>query len=47
MYLCPPEPKSLGVIASYSKTSEPQVDAALELLEEHASHIDTARVRIN
>ena len=44
MYLCPPDPKSLGVIAAYSSATEPQQDAALDLLEEHASHIDTARV---
>ena len=44
MYLCPPDPKSLGVIASYSSATEPQQDAALDLLEEHASQIDTARV---
>ena len=44
MYLSPPDPKSLGVIAAYSSATEPQQDAALDLLEEHASHIDTARV---
>ena len=46
MYLCPPDPKSLGVIASYSSATEPQQDAALDLLEEHASQIDTARVNV-
>lgn len=47
MYLSPPDPKSLGVIASYSSPTEPQQDAALDLLEEHASQIDTARVRVS
>ncbi len=46
MYLCPPDPKSLGVIATYSGKTEPQQDAALDLLEEHAGHIDTARVTV-
>lgn len=44
MYLCPPDPRSLGIIATYGEGTPPQQDAALDLLEEHASKIDTARV---
>ena len=44
MYLSPADPKSLGVIAKYSTSHEPQPDFALQILEKHANNIDTARV---
>ena len=47
MYLSPPDPKALGVLAVYDTLDrEPNLQAAMKLLQEHANHLDTAKVRI-
>ena len=48
MYLNPPDPSFLGVISLYKNTfdrsTQPDIPAALRLLEVHASKIDTVKV---
>ena len=47
MYLAPRNPTALGVISVYNnieRSLEPNLTAALQLLEEHAAKIDTAKV---
>ena len=47
MYLAPRNPTALGVISVYNnieRSMEPNLSAALQLLEEHAAKIDTAKV---
>ena len=44
MYLTPPEPKTLGLLQSFTVNTEPHHTAALKLLEEHAKRLDTTKV---
>lgn len=47
MYLRPPDPKAMGLLSSASSISldtEPNSEAALHLLEEHANKLDTTKV---
>ena len=44
MYLLPPDPSSLGAISVPNNIKpEPDMEAALKLLAEHASQIETAK----
>ena len=46
LHLCPPDPRTLGVMATAFSPSQPQdsQEVALHLLEDHANQIDTAKV---
>lgn len=44
MYLSPPDPQTMGVMPKYTTVYEPNLLAALALLETNANQIDTARV---
>ncbi|KAJ8308553.1 hypothetical protein KUTeg_013427 [Tegillarca granosa] len=46
MYLQPPAPSSLGISASQGMIPKPDMNAALKLMNEHASKIDTTKVEI-
>jgi len=49
MYLRPPDPKAMGLLSSTSSIpldTEPNMEAALQLLEEHANKLNTTKVGV-